>query len=90
LTSAGKRIQAQHVLTGMIIYLAMAIDFPSWALDAIDRIRKGFLWRGHKEVKGATAFCLGEECVSPLRACLGNLRLEWIEVVCGVLKCNMN
>jgi hypothetical protein len=50
----------------MIIYLAMAIDFPSWALDAIDKIRKGFLWRGHKEVKGATAFCLGEECVSPL------------------------
>jgi hypothetical protein len=26
----------------------------------------------------------------PLRTCLGNLILEWIEVVCGVLKCNMN
>jgi hypothetical protein len=25
-----------------------------------------------------------------LRVCLGNLGLKWIEVVCGVLKCNMN
>jgi hypothetical protein len=27
---------------------------------------------------------------NPVRACLDNLRLEWIEVVCGVLKCNIN
>jgi hypothetical protein len=26
----------------------------------------------------------------PLRACLDNLILKWIEVVCGVLECNMN
>jgi hypothetical protein len=25
-----------------------------------------------------------------LRACLDNLILKWIEVVCGVLECNMN
>jgi hypothetical protein len=36
----------------MIIYLAMAIDFPQWALEAIDKIRKGFLWKGRKEVRG--------------------------------------
>jgi hypothetical protein len=30
-TRAGRRIQVQHVLTGMIVYLPMAIDFPSWA-----------------------------------------------------------
>jgi hypothetical protein len=49
LTRAGRRIRVQHVLTGMIIYLAMAIDLPAWALDAFDKIRKGFLWRGRKE-----------------------------------------
>jgi hypothetical protein len=42
----------QHVLTGMIIYLAMAIDLPAWALDAIDKIRKCFLWQGRKEANG--------------------------------------
>jgi hypothetical protein len=36
----------------MIVYLAMAIDLPHWALKAIDKIRKGFLWRGHKEARG--------------------------------------
>jgi hypothetical protein len=32
----------QHVLTSMIVYLAMAIDFPPWALDVVDKIRKVF------------------------------------------------
>jgi hypothetical protein len=36
----------------MIVYLAMTIDLPSWALDAIDKIRRGFLWRGRKDAKG--------------------------------------
>jgi hypothetical protein len=38
MSRAGRRIQVQHVLTGMMIYLAMAIDIPQWALDAIDKI----------------------------------------------------
>jgi hypothetical protein len=36
----------------MIIYLAMAVDLPPRALKDIDKIRKGFLWRGRKEVRG--------------------------------------
>jgi hypothetical protein len=63
LTWACRRIQVQHVLTGMIIYLAMAIDFPSWALDAIDKIKKGFIWRGHKEANGGHCLlCWGRVC----------------------------
>jgi hypothetical protein len=42
----------QHVLTGTTVYLAMAIHIPQWTLDAIDKIRKCFLWRGRKEPKG--------------------------------------
>jgi hypothetical protein len=56
----------QDILTGMIIYLAMAIDLPAWALDDIDKIIKSFLWHGRKEAKGGIAFCPGEECVDPL------------------------
>ena len=36
----------------MIVYLAMAVDLPTWALKSIDKIRRGFLWRGRKDVKG--------------------------------------
>jgi hypothetical protein len=44
-------VQVQHVLTSMTIYLAMIMDIPQWGLDAIDKIRRGFLWRGHKEAR---------------------------------------
>jgi hypothetical protein len=64
MTRAGRRILVQHVLTGMIVYLAMTIDIPHWAFDAIDKIRKGFLWRGRKEAKGGgTVWWLGARCV---------------------------
>jgi len=52
LTRAGRVIQVQYVLTGILIYVAMATDLPPWALKAIDKIRRAFLWRGRKEAKG--------------------------------------
>jgi hypothetical protein len=42
----------QSVLTGMLIYLTMAIDFSPWAIKVLDKIRHCFHWRGRKEVKG--------------------------------------
>jgi high-affinity nickel permease len=56
MTRSGRRILVQHVLTSMSIYMAMAVDIPHWALEAIDKIRKRFLWKGRKEVKGGTVW----------------------------------
>jgi hypothetical protein len=52
MTRAGRLIQVQYVLTGILIYVAMASDLPPWALKAIDKIRRAFLWRGQKEANG--------------------------------------
>jgi hypothetical protein len=46
LTKAGRKVHVKHVLIGMVIYLAMVVDLSAWALKAIDKIRRGFLWRG--------------------------------------------
>jgi hypothetical protein len=43
MTRAERRVQVQHVLTSMMVYLAMAVDIPKWGLDAIDKICMVFL-----------------------------------------------
>ncbi|GJN24158.1 hypothetical protein PR202_gb11881 [Eleusine coracana subsp. coracana] len=30
----------------------MVIDLPQWALNELDKLRRGYLWRGRKEVRG--------------------------------------
>ena len=37
-----RRVQVQYVMTGMLIYLVMAVDIPTGSLKAIDKIRKDF------------------------------------------------
>lgn len=38
LSRAGRKVQVQYVMTGKLIYLAMAVDLPPGALKAIDKI----------------------------------------------------
>jgi hypothetical protein len=52
MTRAGRKVQVQYVMTEMVIYLAMTVDLPPRALEDIDKIRKWFLCRGRKEVRG--------------------------------------
>jgi len=52
LTKAGRKILVRSVLTSMTIYLLMALNLPPWALKAIDKCRRGFLWKGRKDVRG--------------------------------------
>ena len=88
LTKAGRKILVQSVLTSMTIYLLMALNLPPWALKAIDKCRRGFLWKGRKDVKGGHCLIawpkvtrsieLGGLGISNLQQLSWALNLRWL------------
>jgi hypothetical protein len=88
MTRAGRRIQVQFVLTAMLIYLVMAIDFPPWAIKAVDKLRRSFLWRGRKDARGGHCLVawgkvtrppeLGGLDISDLKHLSWALRMRWV------------
>jgi hypothetical protein len=88
MTKAGRRVQVQFVLTGMLIYLFMVVEFPAWAIKAIDKIRRGFLWRGRKQALGGHCLItwlkvcrpkeLGGLGISDLKTLRWSLKMRWV------------
>jgi hypothetical protein len=83
MTRTGRKVMVQHVLASMIVYLAMAIDIPPWALHAIDKIRRGFLWRGRKDAKGGHCLIAWGRVCRPLH--LGGLGISSLKELCWAL-----
>src|SRR6185437_3319553 len=52
LTKPGRMILVQFVLTSMLIYILLALELPPCVLKAINKIRRGFLWKGRKDARG--------------------------------------
>jgi hypothetical protein len=79
---AGRRVLVQHVHTGMSA--AMPIDFPKWAIVAIDKIRRGFLWTGRKEAKGGHCMVAQGKVCMPMN--LGGLGISSFPELCWALR----
>lgn len=54
MNKAGRRVLVEFVMTATIIYLAMALDLPPWAVKDMEKICRGFLWRGRMDAKGGS------------------------------------
>jgi hypothetical protein len=68
----------------MLIYLAMAIDLPSWAIKEIDKIRQAFLWKSRREVKGEHCLVARGEVCRPLE--LSGLGISSLKELCWALR----
>ena len=45
---AGRITMVWFVLSAIPIYLLIAINVPKWFIKAIDKLRRGFLWKGRE------------------------------------------
>lgn len=62
----------------------MAVDIPQWGLDAIDKIGRGFLWRGRKEARGGHCLVAWGKVCCPLE--LGGLGISSFPELCWALR----
>ncbi|GJM85001.1 hypothetical protein PR202_ga00728 [Eleusine coracana subsp. coracana] len=81
---AGRTVMVQFVMTSAIIYLAMAVDLPAWALKAMDKVNRGFLWRGRLEAKGGHCLIAWPKVTRPLE--LGGLGIHDLKTLCWALR----
>ncbi|GJM99322.1 hypothetical protein PR202_ga16412 [Eleusine coracana subsp. coracana] len=76
---AGRASLVKAVLTAIPIHHLIAVQCPKWVYKAIDKIRRGFMWKGCRNVQGG--HCL----VGWQRVCrapdLGGLGIHNLEVL---------
>ena len=74
---AGRAVLVRFVLTAIPIYLLVALKVPKRFIGAIDKFRRGFLWKGRKEINGGSCLVAWEKVMRPLElGGLGIINLE--------------
>jgi hypothetical protein len=88
LTTDGRVAYVQAVMTASVIYHLMALDVDPWFVQAIDRLRRGFLWAGKVDTRGGCCLVAWEKVCEPkylgglgfhnLRKLNAALRARWL------------
>jgi hypothetical protein len=76
---AGQLVMVKVVLTAAPIYHLIALDLPKWVLKAIDKKRRGFLWKGHQQANGGNCLVAWEKVQRPLE--YGGLGIHNLELL---------
>jgi len=81
---AGRLVMVKVVLTAVPIYHLIALDLPKWVIKAIDKKRRGFLWKGHQQANGGNCLVAWEKVQRPLE--YGGLGIHNLELLGYALK----
>jgi hypothetical protein len=86
LNLASRTTLACFVLSAIPVYLLIAMNIPKWVIKSIDKIRRGFLWKGRKEVNGGNCLMSWDKVTRPLN--LGGLESPTCNTCAGHYKVN--
>jgi len=79
MTLAGRAVLVRFILTAIPIYLLLAIKVPKWFIRTIDKIRRGFLWKGRKDINGGSCLVAWEKVMTPID--LGGLGIHNLDIM---------
>jgi hypothetical protein len=80
---AGRATLVKAVLTAVPVYHFIALQCSKWVIKAIDKIRRGFLWKRRKDIKGGHCLMNWNQVCRPLE--LGGLAIHNLESLGWVL-----
>lgn len=73
LSSGGRLTLVRSTLCAIPVYSMMSLDLPMKTIDGIDKICRGFLWKGRTDVRGEHCLVAWQSVCSPME--LGGLGL---------------
>jgi hypothetical protein len=77
LNRTGRLVLVKSVLTAVPVHVMIAWDLPIWVIKAIDKRRRGFLWKGQEKADGGNCLVSWEQVQWPL--CFGGLGVHNLE-----------
>ncbi|GJN28730.1 hypothetical protein PR202_gb16888 [Eleusine coracana subsp. coracana] len=80
----GRATLVCFVLSAMPIHLLIVVKAPKWFIKAIDKIRRGFLWKGRRQVNGGSCLAAWEQVQRPID--LGGLGILNLEIMAWALQ----
>ena len=79
MNTAGRANLVRFVLSAIPIYLLITINVPKSFIKAVDKIRRGFLWKGREQANGGCCLVAWEKVMRPLD--LGGLGITNLQVM---------